>query len=322
MKRTLIALLATAGVLSAQDAASFPTAPIKLIVPFSAGGATDAIARSVAQNMQKELGKPVVVDNRPGAAGIIGVTGAIASPADGHTILLGSNGPISINPALYPKLAYNPTKDLVPVAGIAKLPFVVVAGTKFAPKNIQELVAQAKKEPGKMNYASSGVGTTAHLAAEMIQARSGTEFTHVPYKGAAPALTDVIGGSVDFMVGDVSTVTPMLKGGKAKALAVTGAKRVPSLPNVPTMDESGLKGFEASGWFGVFAPAKTPPAVIAALAKAIQAAQQQPDLKERVSSLGGDVMPLVGAEFQAFLKAESEKWAGIIKSNKITAESP
>ena len=232
--------------------------PIRLVVPFSPGGATDVVARVVGQALSKKLGQPVVVDNRPGAAGSIGVQAVTNAAPDGLTLLLGSNGPIAINPSLYRSLPYSPSRDLVPVAGIASIPFLVVVNSQVPASNLKELVALAKKQPGTLHFASPGVGTTNHLVGEMLKSSTQADMTHVPYKGASPAMNAVASGEVQLMSGDVSTLMPMVESKKLKAVAVTSGQRSALAPSIPTVAESGFPGFDVYGWFGIFAPAKTP----------------------------------------------------------------
>lgn len=308
--------LATGLVAAPWAAAAFPSNPIKLVVPFSPGGATDTIARQLATEMTKQLGQPVIVDNRPGASGNLGVMVVVNAPADGHTLLLVSNAQIAADPT-QEKMPYVPTRDLTPIAPLVSIPYVVAASNSFGPNSIQELIAAAKKSPGTINFASSGTGTTPHMASELMVAMAGIKVTHVPYKGAVPALTDLVGGQVQFMTGDINAAMPFLQGGRIKALATTGRERAELLPNVPTVAESGLPGYETEGWFAVLAPAKVPPDIVAALQKAIATASQQPDFKKRMGTLGGRVLNMQPAEFQRFIASETAARSKLIKSNKI-----
>jgi tripartite-type tricarboxylate transporter receptor subunit TctC len=299
----------------AAGAATFPSGPIKLIVPFPPGGAVDTIGRQLAVELSKQLGQPVVIENRAGAAGAIGVAATVNAAPDGYTLVVGASSNVAVDPA-QEKLPYNP-RDLAPVAPVVAIPYVIVANPGFAPNNIRELIAAAKREPGKINFASSGTGAPPHLASELLLAQAGVDIKHIPYKGAVPAFTDVVGGQVQFITGDINTAMPFLQAGKLKAIATTGRQRLELLPNVPTVAESGLPNYEAEGWFGLFAPARTPPDVLAQLTKATEAAVQTPDFKKRMAALGGRIMTMPRAEFERYIASETIKRSDLIKSNKI-----
>lgn len=314
-------LVATGAVAFAQLAsAAFPTGPIKLIIPFPPGGATDTIGRQIAIELSKKIGQPVVPENRPGASGKLGVTVAINAPPDGYTLVLASSNSMAADP-VQEKLPFVPTRDLVPIAPLVSIPYVVVANPAFAPNTIGELLAAARKDPGKINFASSGVGAPPHLASELILSMGGVDIKHIPYKGAVPAYTDVVGGQVQFITGDVNTAMPFLQSGRLKAIATTGRTRLELLPNVPTVAESGLPGYQAEGWFGVFASAKTPPDVVAILTKAFEAAAQEADFKKRMATLGGNVMVMSQPDFVRFIVDETAKRSNLIRSNNIVLEN-
>ena len=251
---------------------------------------------------------------------MIGIKAATLARPDGHTLALGTAGNISVDPLLE-KLPYNPTTDLVAVAPVVSIYFVVFANPSFPPNNIRQLTALAKRYPGKINFASSGTGGAPHLASELLKARGGIDMVHVPYKGAVPAITDVVGGQVDMMTGDANTALPFIKNGRLKALAVTGAERMELLPDVPTVAESGLPGYEAGNWFGVFAPAKTPSDVIETLFKAVEASVRVPGFKNRIAPLGGRVLLMSRPEFLRFIASETTKRSDLIKSNKLNLGS-
>ncbi len=299
-------------------AQSYPTGPVRIVVPFAAGGGTDTVARVVAQVLATKLPHPVVVDNKPGAGGSIGTIAVTQALADGHTLLLGSNGTMVMNPALYPTLKYQVDRDLVPVAGIASIPFLIASNPQFPATDIRSLLVAAKS--GKVTFASPGNGTTNHLAGVLLESMSKVEMTHVPYRGAAPAMNDVISGTVNFLSGDFGTLLPMVTAGKLRALAVTGPQRVAILPNVPTVSEA-LPGFEATGWFGVFAPKGTPAPVVEKLSAEILQALKDPRVVQRLHDLGGTPMPLNSAQLKALVGAESAKWQKVIKDNKVTADA-
>ncbi len=317
-RRGLIGALLLVG-LQAHAADPSPSAPIKLIVPFSASGATDAVARVVAQVAGERTGRVFIVDNRPGAGGSIGTTAAVQAPADGTTLLLGSNGTMVLNP-LYPKtLKYDVDRDLMPVAGLASVPYVIASHPQFEGRDVNGLVATAKKR--SVTFASPGNGTTNHLVGVLLGNMTRSELIHVPYRGAAPAMNDVVGGQVDFLSGDLGTLLPMITSGKLRALAVTGTQRVPLLTNVPTVAESGVPGFAATGWFGVFAPKGTPPEVVKNLSEAIGVALKDPRTVQRFKELGGTPMPMSPDDLRRLIATETTKWRKVITDNKVTADS-
>jgi len=295
----------------------FPSAPVKLVVPFAPAGGTDAVARAVAQSLGKQLGQPVIVENRPGAAGALGSLAVARAPADGYTLLLGSNGPIAISPSLDPKLPYDPARDLRPVAAVAAVPFMLVANRNLPANDVKGLVELARRKPGAINFASPGTGTTNHLVGELLKTMAKVEMVHIPYKGASPAMNDVASGVVQFMSGDINTLLPMIQGGRLKPLAVTGAARSNLVPDVPTVAESGIAGFEATGWFGLFAPAATPRPVVDRLAAAVAAALKDPEVDERIKALGGAPLELSGDAFGAYAAKERAKWKQVIDAHQI-----
>jgi tripartite-type tricarboxylate transporter receptor subunit TctC len=315
-----LACVAPVAAFSAQDTPTYPTMPVKIVVPFAPGGGTDVVARVVAQSLSKRLGQPVIVDNRPGAGGSIGAGLVATSAPDGYTLLLGSNGPISINPSLYRKLPYSPTRDFVPVANIASVPFLIVANPSLPANTIPELIKLARKTPGAVTYASPGNGTTNHLVGALIESMAGVDMLHVPYKGASAAANDVIGGQVNIMSGDVNTLLPMVKAGKLKALAVTGPHRTDVLPSVPTVAEGGLPQFNATGWFGLFAPRATPGAITARLNREVNEVLKDESVKQRIQALGGVVNGGTPEKFLEMTTDESKKWAKVIVDRKIPVE--
>jgi tripartite-type tricarboxylate transporter receptor subunit TctC len=312
------AIACTGGIAQAAD--PFPSAPIKLIVPYPPGGATDTIGRQLAIEATKAFGQQVVVENKPGAAGNLGVIAAINAAADGYTVVLAGSNNVAADP-VQEKMPFVPLRDLVPIAPAVAIPYVVVANPAFPPNNIRELIAAAKAEPGKINFASSGTGAPPHFASELIKAQAGLDIQHVPYKGAVPAFTDVVGGQVQFITGDINTAMPFLQGGRLKALATTGKERLELLPNVPTVAESGLPGYESEGWFGIFASAKTPPDIVAALTRGFVKATQEADFRKRMGVLGGRVLAMNKADFDRYIASETTKRANLIKSNKIVLEN-
>lgn len=305
----------------AQVSNNYPTTTIKIIVPLTPGGAVDTLARAVAQGLSKRLGQPVIVDNRPGAGGTIGVTAATKAAPDGYTLLLGSNGPISINPSLYKNLAYLPSRDLIAVGGIATIPFLLAANTQFPANNLKELIDFAKAKPGSIAYASSGTGTTSHLVGASIESSAGIKMVHVPYKGAAPAVADVAGGQVQIITGDLNTLVPMIKSGRLKPIAITGSTRSPLLPQVPTVAESGFANLQAMGWFGLFAPKGVPDSITSRLRKELNEVLKDDVVIHKTQDLGGTTLVDSPRDrFQQMVNEETTKWAKIITDQKISAD--
>ena len=320
LRRTLLAaLVATAGVLPAAHAQSWPSKPIKVVVNFPAGGAADQLARAVAQPLQEALGQPVVIDNRGGSGGNIGGDVVAKSPADGYTLLMSSGGMVSVNPHIYPKMPFDPAKDLVPVASAARVLVYLTVRPTLPVNNIKEFMAYVKANPGKLSYGSPGNGSSPHLAGEMMKSQAGLYTVHVPYRGAAPALQDLLAGQIDYAF-DPGIGLNQVRAGKLKLLAVGSLHRSPLFPDVPTLDEVGLKGFDADTVFGFYAPAGTPAAVINRLNSEINKTLSQPAVKERINSLGGAPLPLTPAQFHAKAMEDSKRFGAIIKERKIVGD--
>jgi tripartite-type tricarboxylate transporter receptor subunit TctC len=307
-----VLLVALATGTSAQP---FPSKPIRIVVPFPAGGTTDVLARAAAQKLTDTLGQPAVVDNRPGAGGNIGAELVAKSPPDGYTLLMGTVGTHAINPALYPKLPYDHMRDFAPVILVAGVPNVLVVNPALPVNSVQELVAYAKANPGKLNFASSGSGTSIHLSAELFKTAAGLAMTHVPYKGSSPALMDLIGGQVQLMFDNLPSALPQIRGGKLKALAVTSPERAPALPDVPTIAESGFPGFEASSWFGLLAPAGTPQPTIAKLNAEVAKWLASPEAKEKLLAQGANAAGGTPEDFAKHIAAETAKWQKVVKES-------
>jgi len=308
------ALLALPAIAAAQTPA-YPTKPIRLVVPFPAGGATDIFAREVAKHLTEAWGQSVVVDNRPGAGGNIGSELVAKAPPDGYTLEMGTVGTHAINASLYSTLPYDHVKDFVPVILVAGVPNVLEVNPAVPVNSVQELIAYAKANPGKLNFASSGSGTSIHLSGELFKVMAGVQMTHVPYKGSAPALQDLIGGQVQLMFDNLPPSLPQIKAGKLRALAVTSATRAPALPDTPTVAESGLPGFEASSWFGVLAPAGTSPAIVAKLNAEIAKWLTSPEAKEKLAAVGANIAGGTPEDFARHIQAETAKWAKVVKES-------
>ncbi len=302
-----------AGAVHAQ--AAYPNKPIRLIVPFPPGGGTDMIARNVAQKLTDQHKWNVVVDNRPGAGGNLGVDAAAKSAPDGYTLVMGQTSNLAINPSLYAKLPYDPLKDLVPVALVSSAPIVMAAPANSPYKTFADVVAAAKAKPDGLTLGYSGNGTVAHLAGELAENAAGIKLRHVPYKGASQAMTDLVGGQIDLYMSAVPTLLGQVRNGKLRAIMITSLKRSAQLPDTPTLNESGYKDFEAASWYGVLAPAGTPAPIVQTLNKAINQALAQPDVAEKLKSEGGEVLGGTPEKFSALLKAEVPRWAKIVKDS-------
>ncbi|HEV8518158.1 MAG TPA: tripartite tricarboxylate transporter substrate binding protein [Burkholderiales bacterium] len=299
---------------------SYPTKPVRMVVPFAAGaGSNDIMARLIAQRLSERFGEQVVVDNRPGASGIIGTDIVAKALPDGYTILMMSLT-FSVNPSLFSKLPYNTEKDFLPVTMVASAPLMLVVHPSLPVKSVQEFIAHAKANPGKLNFGSGGPGTTPHLAGEMLKTMSGIQVTHVPYKGGAPALADLIGGQIQFMLENIPGTLPFAKAGKLRALAITDLKRSPSLPDLPTLDESGVKGYQIVGWNGLFVPAGTAQAIVNKLHAEVVAALALPEVKQRLATMGADGVGDTPQHFAAFIKSEIPKWAKVVKDAGLKVE--
>ena len=316
MTRSLLrAVLAALLVLGASVALAqnYPTRPIRLVVPFPPGGTTDILAREAGARLSVSLGQPVVIDNRPGAAGNIGADLVAKSAPDGYTLLMGTVGTHAINPSLYTKMPYDHVKDFAPVILVAGVPNVLEVTPSLPVNSVADLIMLARDKPGQINFASSGSGTSIHLSGELFKAMAGVDMTHVPYKGSAPALTDLIGGQVQVMFDNLPSSLAQIKAGKLRAIAVTSAQRAAALPNVPTIAESGLPGFEASSWFGILAPAGTPVAVIARINADVNHWLQTGEAKEKLLAQGAVAAGGTPEQFAAHIRTETEKWAKVVK---------
>ena len=299
---------------------AYPAKAIRLIVPFPPGGSTDMIARAVAQKMADQNKWSVIVDNRPGAGGNLGVDAVAKADPDGYTLVMGQTSNLAINPTLYKKLPYDPLKDLAPVALVSSSPIVMAVPVNSRFKTFADVVAASKGKPEALTLGYSGNGTVAHLAGELAENAAGIQLRHIPYKGAAQAMTDLMGGQIDLYMSSVPTLLGHVRNGKLKVIAITSAKRSAQLPDVPTLAESGYKGFEAVTWFGVLAPANTPAAIVAQLNKAINQALKQPDVADKLQSEGGEILGGTPEQFSALLRAEVPRWAKIVKESGATLD--
>ena len=317
--RTVLTLLAALALSAPGQAQPWPAKPVRVVVAFTAGGTTDILARAVGQQLTERLKQPFVVDNKPGAGGNLGTELVVRAQPDGYTLIVDSVGPIAVNPTLYPKLPYNPLTDLVPIVQIAEVPNVLVVHPSVPAQTFDEFVAYAKANPGKLNYASTGIGTSSHLSGFILGKRAAIEATHVPYKGA-DALRDLLAGRVQFMFATIPSVKAHIDAGSLRAIAVSSAKRSRSLPDVPTVAERGFPGFEAGSWFGFFGPKGTPAEVVATLNKAVNEIIAVPTMEAQLIKEGADPVGGTPQQFGQFVQREFEKWRAVVRESGATAE--
>ena len=311
----LLGLTMLLGPVTDAAAQAYPTKPVSLLIAFPPGGPSDVLSRIVGKKLEQILGQPFIMDNRPGAGGNIAAEAAALAPADGHTILMGNNSILATNAALYNKINFDPERDFAPISLVGSQANILVVNPNVPAKTMAELIALLRANPGKFNYASSGHGAAAHLAAELFKAEAKVEIVHVPYKGAAPALTDVIAGHVQIMFATAASVVPHIQSGKVRALAVTPIRRTAVFPELATIDELGLKGFDATTWHGLVAPAKTPREIVLRLHKATVEALNDPAVRKSLVDLGVDIVGNTPEEFAAYIKAEIPKWTAIVKAS-------
>jgi tripartite-type tricarboxylate transporter receptor subunit TctC len=312
--------LAAPGANAQQTVNSYPVRSITLVVPFPPGGATDLMARTIGDRISRKWGKTVVIENKPGAGGVIAASQVAKASADGHTLLFGSTAQLAVNPSIYPKIPYDVAKDFAPVALVGSVPNILVAHPAFQAKSIAELIQYAKANPGKLNYGSPGTGSTAHLAAELFKMRAGIDIMHIPYKGAAGGVTDVLGGQVPLMFVSMPSVVEHVKSGKLQALGMTGGSRSSALPNVPTFANT-LPGFEAVAWYGVVAPARTPPHIINMLNTEINAILLSDDVRKSFEAQGIDVLDgRTPEQFASYIKSETGQWSKVVEKAGIKVE--
>ena len=306
--------------MSAAFAADYPARPVTLVVAFTPGGPSDVLARIIGKKLEQILGQPFVIENRPGAGGNVAAEQVARAPADGHVLLMGNNSILATNAALYKKINFDPEVDFAPISLVGSQANILVVNPQLPVHSMAELIAHAKANPGKVNYASSGHGAAAHLAAELFRTEANVDIVHVPYKGAAPALQDVIAGHVQMMFATAASVVPHIRSRKVRALAVTTLRRTAVFPELATVDELGLKGFDATTWHGLVAPARAPKEVIATLHRATVAALADPAVRKSLADLGVDIAGSTPEEFAAYIKAEIPKWTAIVKASGATLD--
>ncbi|HEX2828557.1 MAG TPA: tripartite tricarboxylate transporter substrate binding protein [Burkholderiales bacterium] len=302
---------------SAFAADAYPTKPVRFVITFPAGGPTDTVVRLVGERLTQDWGQPMIIDNRGGAGGIVGTEIVAHAAPDGYTFLVGTAGGMTINPALRAHLPYDPFRDFVPVGMLVQNPQILVAHPSLAAKNVKELVAYARANPGKLNFASAGTGTATHLGLELFKLTTGIDVTHVPYKGGAPATTDLIAGQVQLLWVSIPSVLPHVKSGRLRALAVSTSKRSASAPDVPTVAESGYPGFDYSNWNALFAPAKTPATIVKKVNASVVGALRQADIAQKLSSQGAEPAPGTPEELGRYMRSDAEKWRKVIKAAGI-----
>ena len=322
MKRLAIALATIAAIsfgapLAAQ---TYPQKPIKIVVPYPAGGTSDILARAIGVKLTESLGQPVIVDNKPGANGNVGADIVAKSPPDGYTLLLADIGALAISPSVYPALPFDPTKDFAPVTMVAYSPHILVVHPSIPAASVKDVIALAKSKPGKLNFAISGVGGAPHLAGVEFALRTGIDWAYIPYKGGSQAIADVAGGQADVTMNGMLATYPLVQGGKLKLIAVSSGKRMSAIPDVPTIAESGVPGFETGSWQGVIAPAGTPPEIVAKLNAEIIKIVSTPEMRDRLAQQGADVRTNTPAEFGTFIGNEKARWAKVVKDAKVKIE--
>lgn len=314
----LAVLCATAAFVPGASAQEFPSRPVRIVVGFPPGGATDLVARLIAPKLTELLGQQIIVENRSGANGVIGAELVVKAAPDGHTLHLGGLGALVISPAIT-RVPFDPLKDLAPVAGAVNLQNIFIVHPTLPVRTLKELIALARQKPGALNYATSGTGSPGHLAGELFKSMARVNMTHVPYKGGGPALTDLVAGHIEIFVAVISTAVPQVKAGKARALAVTGSKRAEPLPDVPTVAEAALKGYEAYNWYGVYAPANTPRPVIDRLHRDFVAVLRMSDIRQPLLARGIETAPRSAEDFAKFMKSETDKWTKVVKAAGVKA---
>jgi tripartite-type tricarboxylate transporter receptor subunit TctC len=319
-RRTALAALALPALAGRASAQAFPDGPVRLIVPFAAGGPADTIARIVGRTMGERLGRPVVVEARAGAGGAIGVDAAAKSRPDGHTLVLASSGAIVILPHLQPNMPYDPLRDLAPITQVLAVPQIVSVAPGLGPRSLAELVAMAKARPGALAFGSAGIGSSLHMAGELFRLRAGIDITHVPYRGAAPAVTDLIAGRIQILLADVPALIGQVRAGAVPALAVTAPARLPLLPELPTGEEAGVPGLVSETWYGLLGPAGIPAERLTVLHAAARAALEDAETRRLLAEQGGRVVASTPADFTAFIRADHARWAEVVRATGVRLE--
>jgi tripartite-type tricarboxylate transporter receptor subunit TctC len=322
LRIAIVSIAVAAGFMAAAPllADDYPTRPVTIIVASTAGGGTDIVSRIVGEQLSKQLGEPFVVQNLPGAGSLAGTEVAAKAAPDGYTLQTGLNASMAVNPSLFAHLPYDPIADFAPIGMMAQFPFAVVVSNNFPAHSIKELIALAKERPGAINYASAGVGTGQHLSMELFKLMTGTNFTHVPYRGAAPAYADVMSGQVPVFFDNLASALGQIKGGSVRALAITSTSRSPLLPDVPTVEEAGVPGYTYYTWFGLWAPKKTPQPIIDKLHAELEKALAAPEVRARIAADAGETMNMPLAEIEPFLKSEIAKWSKVVKQAGIAVQ--
>ncbi len=312
---SLVALAALTAGTGAAVAQTFPTKPVRIVVPFAPGGGTDIVARIMGPKLSQALGQPVIIENRPGAGGTTGSEFVAKAAADGYTLGIATSSTHGAAPSLYKKLGYDPLRDFETIALLVTTPFMLAVKKDLPVNSVGDLVTLAKNNPGRLNYASAGVGSSNQLTVELLKMMTGTSLVHVPYKGSGPALADLVSGQVDLVINDLASLMGFVRGGNIKPLAVTSLKRSPMVPDLPTLDESGVRGYEALAWYGILAPRGTPPDVLATLQKAIQGAISDPAIRDQLVRQGFDLRDETGPRFQSFIERDVKKWEEVVKAS-------
>jgi tripartite-type tricarboxylate transporter receptor subunit TctC len=320
VKRAALALMLGLAVVSPGLAQPYPAKPIRLVVTFPPGGSSDIVARAMQPHLEKRLGQPIVIDNRPGAGGVIGLEAVAKSPPDGYVIGVGAAGALVVNVSLREKMPFDPLTDLAPISGLAITPFVLAAPLTFAPNSLAEVIALAREKPGTISIGHGGNGTAMHLTAQLLNHMAGIKLTLVPYRGTGPVTQDVLAGHVQLGITDIPSSISLIENKRIKIFAVSSASRVTTLPDVPTFAEAGLPGYESIGWFGFVAPAGTPPGAIARLNDAIVTALHSADVQEQIRKIGAEPMPMSPAEFSDFMRSEISKWARVVAESGVKAQ--
>ena len=312
---SLVALAALTGGTGASVAQTFPTKPVRLVVPFAPGGGTDIVARIMGPKLSQALGQPVIIENKPGAGGTTGSEFVAKAAPDGYTLVMATSSTHGAAPSLYKKLGYDPVRDFETIALLVTTPFMLAVKKDLPVNSVADLVTLARNNPGRLNYASAGVGSSNQLTVELLKMMTGTTLVHIPYKGSGPALADLVSGQVDLVINDLASLLGYVRGGSIKPLAVTSLKRSFMVPDLPTLDESGVRGYEALAWYGILAPRGTPPDVLATLQKVIQGAISDPAIRDQLTRQGFDLRDETGARFLGFIENDVKKWAEVVKAS-------